>query len=84
MGSGFMTNHRKRHIQFVLTTMLTGTLLSGGCSNIVRRAVLDGAYGYLSGNVGDTLSSAQFSNFLSDLLTGGVFSPTGTGAGSNP
>jgi hypothetical protein len=67
----------------MLTSMLTGTLLSGGCSNIVRRSILDGAFGYISGNVGNTLSSAQFSNFLSDLLTGGVFSPTGNGTGNN-
>ena len=79
-----MTNHRKRHLLFVLTTTLTGTLLASGCSGLIRQSVRDGAFGFLSGNVGNSLGSAQFSNFLSDLLTGGVFSPTGTGAGSNP
>jgi len=74
-------NFYRRCMLFVLTTTLSGMVLYG-CSGVLRRSVRDGVFGYLSGNVGDTLNNGQFSNFVTDVLNGGLFSPNGPSNGT--
>jgi hypothetical protein len=52
---------------------MSGTMFLPGCGGILRQAVIDGAYTYVSGGLSQTLSSSTTQSSLQNLLGGLLF-----------
>ena len=51
-----------------MTIALSGTVFLPGCGGILRQAVIDGAYTFVSGGLSNTLSNSSTTSSLQNIL----------------